>query len=303
MITLNREKGIQHLESWTDILETPGFTRLLDPKTATLKEVIGSYTFREMIPCGLSTCQQPHANGFLVVTTEGRVTNLGRVCGKRHFSVDFTQQSRILLAAIRAQTNREFLSALKNRLPAIQEELTSLRRDQYGATWINSRVNQLLGRTGSLPMPVVSAVREAARRGDGVLVVQRLATREERDATDVKGLEHRQRSSRYVEERIGQLEGFAALAPARSLKPLFDSIEAVIEALSSTTLEDAPDKLLRTLSKMGGELDPNLDRLRAAVAAGKKLLVRENICQLYELLTKRQDIRTFDQFCRDLPTV
>src|SRR3546814_995823 len=86
MITINGEKGFVRIESWDDIESRPGFAKDIDPRSVKLKAIIGSYTFSDYIPCGLSTCHQPHGNGFLVVTVDGRETNIGRICGKRHFS-------------------------------------------------------------------------------------------------------------------------------------------------------------------------------------------------------------------------
>ena len=71
MITLSRERGFVRIASWNDIESVPGFTADIDPKTVKLKEIIGSYTFDALIPCGLSTCHQPHGNGFLVATADG----------------------------------------------------------------------------------------------------------------------------------------------------------------------------------------------------------------------------------------
>lgn len=303
MITLNSERGFQRIESWDDILGTPGFATLVDPKTVKLKEIIGSYTFGTLIPCGLSTCQQPHANGFLVVTADGRVTNLGRICGQRHFSVAFTQMSRVFLAAVRAQNNREFLTEVKSRLPTITEEVSAIRGEQHGASWINTRINQLTGKSGSLPQPIVNAVREAIRRGDGVLMIERATTDEERAAAslDVKGLEHLRRSNNFRVERVGQLDGFAALASGNGLKEILGTIEPFVATLAEANIDNLPDKQLRELSKAGGELEPNLVRLRTVVAAGRRLLVRQNIHQLSRFLVRREDIKAFDLFLRDLP--
>lgn len=306
MITLNTERGLVRIASWDDIESVPGFSANIDPKTVKLKEIIGSYTFDALIPCGLSTCHQPHGNGFLVAAADGRVTNIGRICGKRHFLVEFTQMSRVYLAAVRAQQNREFLGELKNRLPNITADLAVVRGDQHGAGWINTRVNQLTGKSASLPTPIVNAVRQAIRRGDGTLVIERAATMQEREdrsaAVDVKGLEHMRRNVSFVvEESVGQLDGFAALAPGNRLRDIVVAIETFLSALADVDVDNLPDKQLRELSKVGGELDANLERLRTVIAAGTRLLVRQNIQQLARFATSRAETQLFDRFLRELP--
>jgi hypothetical protein len=305
MITLNSERGLVRIASWDDIESVPGFNANIDPKTVKLKEIIGSYTFDALIPCGLSTCHQPHGNGFLVAAADGRVTNIGRICGKRHFSVEFTQMSRVYLAAVRAQQNREFLGQLKHRLPNITAEVAAFRTGERGAAWINTRINQLTGKSGSLPMPIVNAVRQAVRRGDGTLMIQRAATKEEREAlaaaADITGMERRNRISDFVEVRVGQLEGFAALAPGNGLRDVLGAIEPFLATLSEAEIDSMPDKQLRDLSKVGGELESNLERLRGAMAAGKRLLAQHNVQQLSQFATDRAEGKLFDLFLRDLP--
>ncbi|MDR7099162.1 hypothetical protein J2X04_001509 [Lysobacter niabensis] len=305
MITLNSEKGLVRIESWDDITSRPGFLPHVDPKAVKLKEIIGSYTFEALIPCGLSTCHQPHGTGFLVVTEGGNETNIGRICGKRHFSVEFMQMSRAFLHAIRAQQNREFLWEVKNRLPTISVEVSAIRGGEYGAGWINTRINQLTGKSASLPTPIVNAVRQAIRRGDGALTIERAATKAEREdraaAADVKGLEHMRRTLTFVEDQVGQLDGFTALAPGNGLREILGAIEPFLSTLSDADIDSLPDKQLRELSKVGSELNPNLERLRTVVAAGRRLLTRQNVQQLARFATSRAETRLFEQFLRELP--
>jgi hypothetical protein len=306
MITLNSERGVVRIASWDDIESVPGFVANIDPKTVKLKEIIGSYTFDALIPCGLSTCHQPHGNGFLVAAADGRVTNIGRICGKRHFSVEFTQMSRVFLAVVREQQNREFLGQLRNRLPNIIAEVSTIKTEQHGAAWINVRVNQLTGKSTALPTPIFNAVRQAVRHGDGTLVIERVATKQEREersaAVDVKGLEHLRRNAPFViEDRVGQLDGFAALAPGNGLREILGDVEPFLTALLGADVENLPAKQLRELSKVGGELDANLERLRNVVAAGRRLLTRRNIGQLARFATNRNEAQLFERFLGDLP--
>lgn len=306
MITLNSERGLVRIMSWDDIESVPGFTSDIDPKTVKLKEIIGSYTFDALIPCGLSTCHQPHGNGFLVAAADGRVTNIGRICGKKHFNVEFTHMSRIFLAAVRAQQSREFLGELKNRVPGISAEVATIKNGQHGAAWINARVNQLTGSSAALPTSIVNAVRQAVRRGDGTLIIERAATKKEREerfaAMDVKGLEHLRRNVPFVvEDRVGQLDGFPALAPGNGLREVLGTIEPFLTALKEADIESLSDKQLRELTKAGGELDANLERLRSIITAGRRLLKRRNIQQLTRFATSSTDNRLFVAFLRDLP--
>ncbi|TCZ89096.1 hypothetical protein [Lysobacter sp. N42] len=303
MITLNTDKGLVRIDQWDDIESRPGFAPVVDPKAIKLREIIGRYSFPFDIPCGLSNCRTPHKHGFLVVAIDGRETNLGRVCGKREFGTDFQALSKVFVAAERAQRNREFLTELKSRLPSIATEVSALRTAPDGAGWIYPRISQLTGMSSSLPTPIVNAVRKAMRRGDGVLLTERAATEAERATAspDVKGLEHMRRNVSFIEERVGQLDGFAALAPGNGLRDALGAIEPFLSTLADADIDSLSDKQLRELSKVAGELEPNLERLRTVIAAGRRLLVRQNIAQLLRFATNRAEEKQFDLFLRDLP--
>ena len=89
MITLNNGRELIRIDKWQDVLDLPGYTEIVDPATVRLKDIIGNYVERDPVLCGLSTCRQPHGRGYLVVAEDGRVTNIGHVCGKNTFSVEF----------------------------------------------------------------------------------------------------------------------------------------------------------------------------------------------------------------------
>lgn len=107
MITLNRERGFETVGCWDEILELPGFCENLDPGEHELDQVIGNYLFKDRIPCGLSTCHEPHGKGYIASTKSGLIPNVGSICGKNHFGVEFDQLSRTYTRAITEHNNRQ----------------------------------------------------------------------------------------------------------------------------------------------------------------------------------------------------
>lgn len=188
MITLSTDKGLVRIESWEDVESRPGFTRNLDPSTAVLAEIIGQYHFKDMFPCGLAGCRQPHAKGYLVTTEDGYETNIGNVCGVRYFSVEFKQLRRVFRVSREDQERRERLHALQSRAAGLRAELHGLRAELHALRngsptlqCLQVHIGVLLGPTGSLPRRVREAIGRTVRAGTGVLTNQRMLTRLERD--------------------------------------------------------------------------------------------------------------------------
>lgn len=101
--------------------------------------------------------------------------------------------------------------------------------------------------------------------------------------------------------QVGQLDGFAALAPGNGLRDVLGAIEPFLATLSEAEIDSLPDKQLRELSKAGSELEPNLERLRTVIGVGKRLLVQQNVQQLSQFATSSAESRLFATFLRDLP--
>lgn len=306
MITLTTEKGLVFIESWDDVVTRPGYAKDIDPKTIKLQAIIGNYAFADYIPCGLSTCHQPHGKGYLVTTQDGRETNIGKDCGKTHFSVDFVQMRRTFDRDLNAMRRREHLWTLKHRLPSVTSELAALKAGPNGATWMHSQITQLLGKSGSLPRPITNAVNEAVR-SNGALTTQRALTKEEREAraaaADVTGLQQQTAIGQFVTEQIGQLEGYAALTAENSLRAiLVDRLEPFIVALEQADIDSLPSKDLNALYRAGSDFDPLLERLRNAVAQGARLLRKANIEQLLHFATNTNEKRALQMLANSLPT-
>lgn len=306
MITLNNDKGLVRIESWEDVETRPGFTKDIDPKAIKLKAIIGSYAFADHIPCGLSSCHQPHGHGYLVVTHDGRETNIGKDCGRKFFSVDFVTMQKMFDRELKASLNREHLWSIKNRLPSIRIEIAKLKQGQFGASWMHSQIVQLLGQSGSLPRSITNAVNEAVR-SNGALKIQRALTKEERKirgvAADVTGLEHRRtRTEQFTIEQIGQIDGYTSLMNENSLRGiLVDKLEPFITALDAVDLDSLSRKELNALYRAGSDFDILLQRLKNAIADGTRLLQKDNIAQLLAFATNNGDRRAVQTFIGGLP--
>ena len=309
MITLNTEKGFVRIESWDDITSRPGFTTDIDPRTVQLQAIIGNYVFADFITCGLSTCHQPHGSGYLVSAKDGRETNIGKDCGKKHFSVDFVRMRNTFTRDLINQERRERLGELKNRLPSIIEELGRIKNEERGATWVNAMISKLSGKSGNLPTSITEKIRKLVRTGSGTLTIERKATKQEADIARLA--ERRQNESdedayekpQFVEEQVGFLEGFAALLPENSLRTLLlEAVEPGIKGLEHAEIINLNPKELGNLHRLTKDLESSINRIKESVVLGRRLLVKDNISQLYRYIVSSQQRQYFTNYLNLLPT-
>lgn len=296
MITLNTDKGLVRIEFWEDVIGRPGFVENLDPDTVELESIIGSYVFKDHVKCGLSSCHQPHGRGYLVVTKDGRETNIGKDCGKKHFSVDFETMRNTYDRDFRNKDRREQLETLLVRIPAYLEIIKNLRAENSGADFCYSALQTLTTRGKGIPDTIVEKISQMARTRNGRITLHRQATDSEID--DIEAIQGKTiQRPHYKEIDVGYLSGIAALYPENDLKKLliFD-VSQGLERLKQLDIPSLSEVELRTNSKWASELDVKINTVVQALREARTLLLPNNLRKLEILLHEKGDKRMFSKF-------
>lgn len=301
MITLNDEKELVRVALWEEILERPDYVRDVDPKSIKLESIIGSYVFPEPVPCGLSTCHQPHNKGYLVVTSDKAVTNIGNFCGKKHFSVDFQTLRKRFDRDVRIKAQKEALRAFSSQLPAFESQIAELRAGVGGADWVHKLVSKLKTPASGVPERIWQTLQEMVRSNSGQIKVQRQATREEADLQEEAQGKPIQRPF-FIEEQRGFLEGVEALRGENDLREILaKDLLPGIQRISELDVEGASEHQLSIESKWAGEFPAKLQRAEKAVSLGARLLTQSNLSQLLVLLDSPRHEEDFKAFLKGLP--
>lgn len=297
MITLNTDKGLVSIASWQEILDRPGFKPDIDPKEVGLKAIIGSYMFKDFIPCGLSTCHQPHGRGYLVVLVDGHETNIGNGCGKAHFSVDFETMRVRFDKDAREQGQRERLTTILHQLPATQARVTDLIAASRN---INKLLQALVTPNKGVPKVIVDRMNQLVRARNGLLTKTRLATEREREAMKETGQLPKEGPA-YRTETIGTIDGIATLYAENNLRTiLVTNLESPLTDLAKVDVDLLNANDLAHWAKWVEGIEPAIQLADAALALGKRLLDKDNLQQLALLVSDRRDVRDFKAYVADV---
>jgi len=301
MIRLNTDKGWARINSWDDVLTRPGFVTDVDPKAVTLKSIIGSYVFSAFLPCGLSTCHKPHGRGYLVTTSDGRETNIGKDCGKKYFSVDFESMARTFDRELRAQERREAITAFQHQIPAIRARIRALKEGDQGANWLHKHLTYMVDARAGLPPDVLRTVDRLVKRRVGTLTTSRLATADEMVRMRAQG-QRVQAGETYVEEVVGRLDGIAALFKENDLRHLLVEQMKDMDAVEAADVSAMTEAELRRVAKWTITVEPNLKQAGEVLEVGRRFLTRSNLEQLARYVANRDERRRFGDFLSKLPT-
>lgn len=182
-------------------MQRPKFKVDIDPLLHSLAEVLTPYSFSKEAPCGLSTCHQGHLHGFLVRTATGEETNIGHVCGKRHFGEDFDVANAAYhrIADRRNAVNR--ILTLKKQSSSVRQQVQELLDQRFGVRWVNSLIGSLHKRIG----PTAFAHLAARAKSEDYSVLRVVERSEEEIVKIMRSTGKRRDQVHYVEEQVGRL--------------------------------------------------------------------------------------------------
>lgn len=300
MITLTDERGLIYSpKSWDEILNIPGYVRGLDPARYKLKAVIGSYHLKD-IHCGLS-CNAEHDKGVIAQFHGGAVTNVGHICGKKHFDVDFTNFTNQYNRDVTAKTYRDLLSTFSFQLDDLEKEISELRNCEFGIDWIYKTSQNLITNGKECPDEVVRALQAMIKSRSNVLQKEREATEAEIKAAELS--QSRSVGGRYyVQEDIAVISGLHVLYKENDLKDLaVIEIEENIKSFKKLVIDNLTHTELARWAKWVNTVESTKDKIKNSMNAGISLLKSSNLLIFKEIISKRQDIDNFEKFLKKLP--
>lgn len=301
MITLTTERGLERIGAWSDIESLPGFEKDIDPKTAKLQSILGKYRLTDHVTCGLSTCHHKHFRGYVVVAEDGRVTNIGKDCGKTHFGVDFETMSRAFDRDLLDRERREALHAAQNRLDSYARQIDELKNTPKGGAWLNKQLKALREPVTGLPSNLCRVLDNMIRTQTNMLVRQRLATVRELEIMRETGAiaENDKRSTVMIDEDVGVLAGLPVLYAENDIRQLLVlDLGETLDRLRKIDIDSASSDELAMLTKRVGDIEPTLERCKQIIAIGQQFFARENLAQLAEIAESADDEKRAMDFAR-----
>jgi hypothetical protein len=296
LIALNPDRRLVRLASWEEIEQLVGFTRDINPKQVKLASILSPYRIAYLVPCGLSSCHKKHFKGYIVVTADGRVTNIGHRCGKTHFGVTFTTMVRKIERDLKDSERRDTLLAFQSSIREHAAVVSCLITESKGGSWLYKQMNVLR----EMPEQIRRALDDVVRTRSPVLKRQRLQTEEEAylayaarnrkpdDAPDWP--EDKKPRREMIVEEVDILSGAEILFDGYKLRNLLvTDLQAGLEALGGLVVESATSHQLAKWSKWAGEFDTKLAKCRDIIEAGRLFFDRSNITKLAKVAVKEAD--------------
>jgi hypothetical protein len=301
MITIRKDKELVSVETWQELEGRTGFVPRLETSEHKLRSIIGSYQLAAEIQCGLAGCNQRHAKGYIVATATGFETNVGNLCAKRYFGIEFETQRKQFDRDILEHENRKALWAFHANIDAVYARIASLRQGGMDAVYKKSR--PLLGPTKDCPYEVVRRVATLIKTRNPILSATREAT-----AAEIEAIEGREgiklSSPHFVEEPLGEIAGLQALYPENDLKQLvIMELQVNLDAFRALDIDRLTFEELKRWVKWTTAVEPTLIKAREIVGYGRQLLGAINLKPLAGVLQRADEIALFRGYLRTLTDI
>lgn len=284
MIFLKTEKGHEKLSGWEDVIRRPNFSEQIEKTGHSLSHIIGYYRFPDKLHCGLKGCNQPHNKGYIVVTTDGTESNIGKDCGKGIFGVEFGDHATEFDKYRKNEERKIYIQDAKVKLDEWRTSLESLKERRKNILWVNNCLEALLnatkvGRTGAMEMRSIARTQDPNVKIDVKVTDLRLREllykfnktfRDSGQALDIKV--------------IGKVSNLHVLLSENSLKVMFTSVMDNIKAVQNCDENSVPSPVLADISQKANALQGDVDRIHTIFADAKAFLTKKNLSPVLKKL-------------------
>jgi hypothetical protein len=267
------------IRSPDEIYSRPDYQADIDPATSKPEKIISGYQFPEPIACGLKNCRQPHKQGYLVLTTSGVETNMGWVCGVKHFGVDFHMMRKTFDRAVSMHRYKLRLQEVLGNAEDTLSRWNDLVSEAHGLQWLRRGIRCF---STNYPASVVTTVRERSRRGDALVSVERERTKQELDAAEVASPGVSRERLRYIAQPVGQLQGLSIFEKDIRAHEAY-KIEDGLQELRGLDLESLSYRKLGDLYRWANTIEDSLLDVELLLEEGQKFFQAENLGLLINL--------------------
>jgi hypothetical protein len=278
---LYRNASMLKLRTPEDIQCLSGYVPEIDPAQTPLKRIVDYYYLRPFeIKCAL--CGASHMDGCIVELENGRLTNIGHICGK-HFGERFAEEKRKFNESRRKPELIKKMIEASTRLSSMHFELQELK---HRAGAMARRAQNL---TKLFPDLHKELFRRAVNNQYGVSVSVELSEEELDDAKASNP--HKIRADlRFREEGKGALRGHKLPAIDWSFREGVRSLFIEAEKFVNLSPRSMSMQDLTKWANWSEDLDEAIARLVSANNEAEEFFTRENF-QLFQFLPLTTEAR------------
>lgn len=277
MIHIQKDGLWKTLSHFEELMHLEGFKKKVDPAKYKFDYAFGFYTETEPVHCGLTNCNHLHNKGVIIKFVNGDVTNIGHICGKKHYSVEFSDSHRSINQSFSDHVNKQTIDEFKRSNPTFINDFKVFEQGVKKHDLYNKCASLI--KHGYKNFPVPSPIREKLLSMISTefttLEVQKKVKKGYMD----DGIVH---DPVYSEVRVGEIKGLDFLFEKNRRHILLNDLNESISSISSIN-EDSDSADLKVAANLCGSIISQVEQHMKVVNKGFDLMKRSNLNQLSEI--------------------
>lgn len=259
------------ITDWEEICTRPKFEQKIDHEQIKLKEVIRPYHIMPQQPCGLKECGTSHNHGFLIEMDDGSETNIGHLCARKYYDLEFKFANRSYKIRRNAKQYREDLISTKFRLDLIRKQVQELKYGDHNGEWCYDNMRKQMLRL--LPSSISESLTIRAKRGNGIVSKDVSLTEDEKQIAKQMG-----KKDQFKTEAIFIINGVTSVTSYPKIRKILDvNLGKKLEAFSQLDIQSADYKELKQWSTWSNNIDRWLLEAKNLIEECNRFLMPANI--------------------------
>jgi len=215
-----------------------------------------------------------------VILESGKETNIGNICGKKHFGIDFEKSKNEFTKAVNSQKYRENIFEKKYQLGGLRLEI-QLQRENIDQINLYERMHGFVERI--LDSSTSEKLKDRARRNASIVSVSRRVVREEATIESFEDRRQRQEDRHlaggvYREETAFIIAGIEAVISYKKLSSIaYNELVSEMDFFSQINPDDLDYKSLVRSHKWSQSIDGKIRALSEVIENCKRFMVTSNI--------------------------
>ena len=277
MIHIQQEGTWTTLNEFDELRLLKGFKNKIDPSKSRFDHAIGFYTKKEPVHCGLTNCNHPHNKGVVIKFINGDITNIGHICGKKHYGVEFSDSHRSINQSYDDHVNKQTIDSFNLRNPTFIDDFETLKQKVKHLNLYEKCASLIKGKYKDSPVP--EPVREKlsnmiANRSLSLNVMKKIKKGYMDD-----GVVH---DPVYSEIHVGDIKGLDYLFEENRRHILINDIDSSVRCIGSIS-KNSDSEHLKEAANLCGSIINLVEHHSNIIGLGFDLLKCTNLKLLTEI--------------------
>lgn len=278
-------KRPQNLVSLAEMKMRADFKETLDLRKYPTNElkIIAPYAEKEMVACGMPG-HHLHKKGFVVLTPDQLLTNVGHICGARCLGETWVAIANDYRERAKDQATFDRVVHFLTQLPQYVARMTELEQGEQGIRWLFECFPSI----DTLPSRVRNRLRHHIDSGDGEILEY---TRKEDASDDERELARlgMGRGGEGIHKLVGFIAGLDGVDRSRIRTIWYDLTAPMRQYAEVKSASDMKVKERAVCANFFGSIERSFGRVERALNEGRRFFTAANFAEIAKLADSPQD--------------